>query len=450
MHSNRLFVKVILWINWVAIVELLNDNPLLLLISLDGFRYDLLNATTVPNIWKFASENAYYKGGCRPQYLSFTAPNHASIATGLLVESHGIVGNYFHDRSTNTTFDIFNSSRKDGAVNDSLVAHFYNGEPIWLTNERAANNRRSATMYWPTGGGHWPPEPHKPTLHSRTWMAYKNLSQWMVDFDEIFDLFTRKQDPYNFVAWYISEPDHVLHSNGFKNGKLEQKMRELDLLFKYVRGKLENELELFQRLNIILTADHGHAQIEKSSNVLCISEVIGDEDVIFGDQMIYTKNADQKETIYTVLKNAIQKGRYDIDVYKKEDIPKIFAYSNNDKIGDIIAVPRSGYNIRLHCSHSGQNDKQPLHASSHGLDPNHWTMKSVLVMKGPTLKQNHVIDATANNIDLYPLMCHILGLIAAPNNGSLENMLEVLRPNMAMNNSLLVTETEVAEFHLRK
>lgn len=32
-------------------------------------------------------------------------------------------------------------------------------------------------------------------------MEYKNLSQWMNDFDEVIELFTRKKDPYNFVAW---------------------------------------------------------------------------------------------------------------------------------------------------------------------------------------------------------------------------------------------------------
>ncbi|VDP20575.1 unnamed protein product [Onchocerca flexuosa] len=70
---------------------------------MDGFRYDLLNAATVPNIWNFATKGVYFKNGCRPQYLTFTAPNHASIATGLLVESHGIVANYFYDPATNTT-----------------------------------------------------------------------------------------------------------------------------------------------------------------------------------------------------------------------------------------------------------------------------------------------------------------------------------------------------------
>lgn len=50
-------------------------------------------------------------------------------------------------------------------MNNSLSGHFYNGEPIWLTNERGGYGRRSATMYWPTGSGHWPSAPHKPTLY---------------------------------------------------------------------------------------------------------------------------------------------------------------------------------------------------------------------------------------------------------------------------------------------
>lgn len=37
-------------------MDSVNDNPLLLLISFDGFRYDLLNKAIVPHIWKFAQE----------------------------------------------------------------------------------------------------------------------------------------------------------------------------------------------------------------------------------------------------------------------------------------------------------------------------------------------------------------------------------------------------------
>jgi len=74
--------------------------PLLLLISLDGFRYDLLNRSTTPNLYRLADRGVRFANGVRPQYTTFTAPNHASIATGLLQQHHGIVGNSFYDRDT--------------------------------------------------------------------------------------------------------------------------------------------------------------------------------------------------------------------------------------------------------------------------------------------------------------------------------------------------------------
>ncbi|EFO13528.2 hypothetical protein LOAG_14998, partial [Loa loa] len=108
------------------------------------------------------------------------------------------------------------------------------------------------------------------------------------------------------------------------------------------------------------------------------------------------------------------------------DLPKEYGYSNNDKIGDILLEPEPGYNVHVKCSHNDKEVSQPFHFSSHGMNPNHWTMKSILIMKGPMFKQNYRIDATANNLDLYPLMCYILGVIPAPNNGTLERILDVL------------------------
>uniref|UniRef100_A0A914RDG5 Uncharacterized protein n=1 Tax=Parascaris equorum TaxID=6256 RepID=A0A914RDG5_PAREQ len=102
-------------------------------------------------------------------------------------------------------YDLFNDTGKDGIVNVSLSEHFYSGEPIWLSNERAQEGRRSASMFWPAGDAHWPQIPHKPTVVNvfRSWHGYKNRSEWIEDFDEIMELFTRYDDPVNFVAWYL-------------------------------------------------------------------------------------------------------------------------------------------------------------------------------------------------------------------------------------------------------
>jgi predicted AlkP superfamily pyrophosphatase or phosphodiesterase len=79
-------------------IESLSSHPLLLLISLDGFRHDLLNRSTTPNLYKLVDSGVHFVNGVRSQSITYTAPNHASIATGLLEQHHGIVGNVFYDR----------------------------------------------------------------------------------------------------------------------------------------------------------------------------------------------------------------------------------------------------------------------------------------------------------------------------------------------------------------
>lgn len=53
------------------------------------------------------------------------------------------------------------------------------------------------------------------------------------------------------------------------------------------------------------------------------------------------------------------------------------------------------------------------------------------------------VVGTANNLDLYPLMCYVLGVVPAPNNGTLRNMLEVLKVPIAPTHSLLTRKIEV-------
>ncbi|EPB74809.1 hypothetical protein ANCCEY_06116 [Ancylostoma ceylanicum] len=62
------------------------------------------------------------------------------------------------------------------------------------------------------------------------------------------------------IERYIAEPDHTLHLNGFYNGELFRTLTQLDKLFAHLIDKLKST-GLSQHLNIIFTADHGHAQV---------------------------------------------------------------------------------------------------------------------------------------------------------------------------------------------
>ncbi|GMT06118.1 hypothetical protein PENTCL1PPCAC_28292, partial [Pristionchus entomophagus] len=64
-----------------------DDHRRLLLVTLDGFRFDLLNETTMPILHRWVKSGTHFVNGVYSQVPSDTGPNHESIATGLTAES---------------------------------------------------------------------------------------------------------------------------------------------------------------------------------------------------------------------------------------------------------------------------------------------------------------------------------------------------------------------------
>src|SRR6202051_1913779 len=67
------------------------------LVSLDGFRYDYAGKYGAKNLLAMARRGATAPDGMIPSYPSVTFPNHYSIVTGLYPDHHGIVANSFYD-----------------------------------------------------------------------------------------------------------------------------------------------------------------------------------------------------------------------------------------------------------------------------------------------------------------------------------------------------------------
>src|SRR5579871_1118157 len=66
------------------------DTPLLILISIDGYRADYLDRGHSPILAGLAAEGVHAKG-LRPVYPSITFPNHYTLVTGLYPDKHGVV-----------------------------------------------------------------------------------------------------------------------------------------------------------------------------------------------------------------------------------------------------------------------------------------------------------------------------------------------------------------------
>jgi len=105
------------------------DSPYLILISIDGFRWDYPSIYATPALDRLAAGGVRAEA-MRPVYPSLTFPNHYSIATGLYPAEHGIVHNHFPNGERDAWYHLWDrSSVEDG--------RWYGGVPIWVAAEKA-------------------------------------------------------------------------------------------------------------------------------------------------------------------------------------------------------------------------------------------------------------------------------------------------------------------------
>ena len=78
------------------------QRPYVILISLDGFRWDYVERFKPYHLSRFI-EQGVRSEGLIPCYPSKTFPNHYSIATGMFTDRHQLVDNSFYDREKNAT-----------------------------------------------------------------------------------------------------------------------------------------------------------------------------------------------------------------------------------------------------------------------------------------------------------------------------------------------------------
>jgi hypothetical protein len=123
------------------------DSPYLILVSIDGFRWDYQSTYETPALDRIAATGLRAES-LQPVYPSLTFPNHFSIATGLYPAEHGIVHNHFPNGNRDAWYHIWDRSAVENG-------EWYRGVPVGshrrtgglsMPRSPAANeSRRSST-----------------------------------------------------------------------------------------------------------------------------------------------------------------------------------------------------------------------------------------------------------------------------------------------------------------
>ena len=371
------------------------------IISLDGLRWDYLDTYDVPFLNQLAREGV--KAVMQPSFPSKTFPNHYTLATGLTPDHHGIIANIFWDRERGVEFSLGNKvTRADG--------RYYGGDPVWLTAKH--QGVKTAAVFWV--GSDVAVNGEHPTY----WRDYQTQQ---LDFpDRVAEIIRLlklpEQDRPHLVMAYFEEPDRSGHNYGPMNRMTRRALEEIDLLLSNLWARIQL-LPIADKVNFIVTGDHGMTSVDPKRFV-DIDDVLPKHwyERFCNDYptLIYASAPQYVDSIYDALQ-----GVDHIRAWKKADIPAYLGYGTNKNMGDVVVLPDVGW---LFADKPSKKQR-----GSHGFDHTAADMQVGFRAIGPDFKVGYEKPDRFRNVCVYPLLCYLLGVTPSPNDGTLDEVRDMLR-----------------------
>lgn len=380
-------------------------NPLLL-ISFDGFRYDYLSAAHTPNFDSLAAEGVK-ADGLIPVFPSKTFPNHYAIATGLYPENNGLVGNTMYDPKFGEWYSI--GDRK--AVENP---RWYGGEPIWNTAEK--QGLTAGTLFWVGSGA------KIQQMHPTYWKKFDSTMPYRARIDTVVKWLSYPDEKrVDFATLYFSLMDHAGHRYGPDSDSVNVALQRADSLIGYLRQQMQAQ-KLWDKTNIIIVSDHGMAPLGKDK-IITLDTIIDTTKVkrmTLGAVSMIEPKEGEIEAVYNQLKAHENHYR----VFKKDDLPERFHLKNHRRIPSLVVVPNLGYMIIKEQDRQAFANRLP--GGMHGYDNTERAMHGIFLAHGPDIRQG-VNISSFQNIHVYELMAHLLGVKPARNDGSLDSLKVILK-----------------------
>lgn len=392
-------------------------EPTVILISIDGFRYDYLEKYKPKNLSKLAKKGVRAKWMI-PSFPTKTFPNHYTIATGLYPENHGIIANNMYDPE----FDaIFTLGKREEVQNP----RWWGGEPIWVTAEKQgqiagafffpgteAKIAGKLPTYWKNYDGSIPNETRINTVLS-----------WL-------DLPKEKRP--TFISMYFSDVDDAGHAFSPESEKTGETVRKIDRqLGNLLEGLKKRKIN--KKINLIIVSDHGMASVPQKNSIVLdemfdtsltkqifwVSEIV----------QIFPKKGKEDE-IYNSIKSKLPPTA---KVYKKSEIPRTFLYKKNRRIAPIIVLPDEGWILvtRERFEKMKVDGRLNETRGSHGYDNRLKSMRAIFIGHGKAFKKGFVAEPF-RNIHVYNLMADILRLKPAKNDGDFNEIRDLLDLSISM------------------
>uniref|UniRef100_A0A8B9HHD0 Ectonucleotide pyrophosphatase/phosphodiesterase 2 n=1 Tax=Astyanax mexicanus TaxID=7994 RepID=A0A8B9HHD0_ASTMX len=348
-------------------------RPPLIMLSVDGFRASYMKRgnTVIPNIEKLRTcgTHAPYM---RPVYPTKTYPNLYTIATGLYPESHGIVGNSMHDPVFDATFTLRGKEK--------LNHRWWGGQPLCV------------------------------------------FILWFLLIVCVHRGIPLERRVLTMLQW--------LHLPDAERSVSPHPLKEIDKVVGQLMDGLK-QMKLHRCVNIILVGDHGMEEAHCDWTEFLSSYMSNIDDIILipgslGRIRARHPNNSKYDAKAVVANLTCKKPDQHFKPYLKQHLPKRLHYANNRRIEEIHLMVERKWHVARKIPEVKRHPGKCGFSGDHGYDNKITSMQTVFLGYGPMFKFKTKIPPF-ENIELYNIMCDLLGLKPVPNNGTYGSLNHVLK-----------------------
>jgi predicted AlkP superfamily pyrophosphatase or phosphodiesterase len=377
----------------------------LILVSLDGFRWDYLDRPEAPTLRALAA------GGVRvrrlnPSFPTKTFPNHYTLVTGRRPGRHGIVANWFHDPALQ---DNFSMPRTE-------TAWWAGGEPVWITAEK--QGVRTACYFWP--GSEAELQSRRPSLYR----AFEKKQSAARRVDGLLEWLAlpAAQRPRLFTL-YFDEVDTAGHTHGPDAPETAAAVQAADAAVARLLAGLER-LGLRESANLVVVSDHGMAG-QSPDRVVFLDDLVDLSLVTVEATGPYAGVRPKPGVDARALVAGMRtKAPPTVRVFLREEMPARLHYDRGNRIPPILVLADTGWCVEQKTGWPALRAR--YNRGNHGWDPAAPEMGALFLAHGPAFRSGAVVRE-AENTDVYNLLCAVLGLTPAPNDGGNRLTRAVLR-----------------------
>jgi predicted AlkP superfamily pyrophosphatase or phosphodiesterase len=373
------------------------------LIALDAFHPSYLDRPVSHHLRSLA------RGGVRARWLvpvfpTKTFPNFHSIATGLYPENHGIVSNNMRD-SVLGRFALWEL----GAVRDP---RWWGGEPIWVTAIR--QGRRAASFFWPGSDvAIQGVRPHHYRTYDRTVSnadRVRQVLEW---------LSLTGDQSMSLITLYLGDVDYAAHEFGPVAPETDSAIARVDSAVGALVSGIK-ALGLESRVNLVVVSDHGMARVDPGQ-VVYLDDFISPDSIDLIDEGPFVSLAPVGLSVEQLYKR-LGRAHPRLTIYRKSEVPAAYHYRNHPRIPPIIGILSEGWTAT---TRRAEAERERVSLGEHGYPPELESMRAIFLARGPAFRDGAVVEPF-QNIHIYALLAHVLGLRPAPNDGRLDSVRVIL------------------------